>query len=240
MSTNKFITDEKAFTTALFEEAFGETVNEVLSHWDRYISLFLAGALTNMLAAYKYAQQDKDEFEFYSFMCFWLACHDRNTLTSKLEYYKEALEYCKDLELKKDIEINYSLVKERLEKEINTGIHPSAVDRIDGIERLKPFYSDGGCLHDAEVKNIVYDRDKNTLDIDVEINTCIPEWFDGFKNYIIPFHFSNLLTMEIDMDYGNDYVWESHIYVDNDYICAEFESAHLKISSKNLFIKAIS
>ena len=79
MSTNKFITDEKAFTTALFEEAFGETVNEVLSHWDRYISLFLAGALTNMLAAYKYAQQDKDEFEFYSFMCFWLACHDRNT-----------------------------------------------------------------------------------------------------------------------------------------------------------------
>lgn len=235
MSTNKFITDEKAFTTALFEEAFGETINEVLFHWDRYISLFLAGALTNMLAAYKYAQQDKDELEFYSFLCFWLACHDRNTLTSKLEYYKEALEYCKDLELKKDIEINYSLVKERLEKEIYTGIHPSATNKIVGIEKLKPYYGDGKWnLHDAEVKNMVYDRDKNTLDINID--TCIPEWSDDNKCHIIPFHFSDLLRVEADMDYGNDYVYESRIYADENYIYAEFDSVYLKICSRYLSI----
>lgn len=234
MSTNKFITDKKAFTTALFEEAFGKTVNEVLSHWDRYISLFLEGSLTNMLAAYKYAQQNKDELDFYSFMCFWLACHDRNTLTSKFEYYKEALAYCKDPELKKDIEINYNLVKERIEKGTYVGIHPSAANRIEGIEKLKPFFNDGCCLHDAQFKNMVYDRDKNTLDI--EIDTCIPEWADDNKCHLIPFHFSDLLSVEADMDYGNDYVHESHIYADENYIYVEFDSVYLKICSRHLSI----
>jgi hypothetical protein len=234
MSTQKFITDKKAFTTALFEEAFGKTVNEVLSHWDHYTSLFLGGALTNMLAAYKYAQQDKDELEFYSFMCFWLACHDRNTLTPKSEYYKEALEYCKDSELKKDIELNYNLVKERLEKETHIGIHPSAANRIVGIEKLKPFFSGGCCLHDAEVKSMVYDRDKNILDIDID--TCIPEWSDDNKCHIIPFRFSDLLSVEVDMDYGNDYVHESHIYADDNFIYAMFDSVYLKICSRHLSI----
>lgn len=232
MSTNKFITDKKAFTTALFEEAFGKTVNEVLSHWNRYISLFLGGSLTNMLTAYKYAQQDKDELEFYSFMCFWLACHDRITLTSKFEYYKEALEYCKDPELKKDIELNHNLVKERLEKETFTGIHPSAANRIDGIDKLKPFFSDGCGLHDAEVKSIVYNRDKNTLDIDIDTSG----WSDDSKCHIIPFHFYDLLSVEADMDYGNDYVYESHIYADENYIYAMFDSVYLKICSRHLSI----
>ena len=213
MSTNEYITDKKAFSTALFEEAFGKSVNEVLDNWDRYISLCRGGSLTNMLAAYKYAQQVKEDLVFYSFLCFWLACHDGKTYRSKSEYYKEALAYCKDPGLKKDIELNYNLVKESFEKESYVGIHPSAVNRIEGIEKLKPFFSEGRCLHDAEVKKIFYDRDRNTLDIDID--TFIPEWSDDNKCHIIPFHFSGLFNVETDMDYGNDYIWESRIYADD-------------------------
>lgn len=234
MGSNKYITDKKAFSTALFEEAFGKTVNEVLTNWNDYISLFLGGSLTNMLTAYKYAQQDKDELEFYSFLCFWLACHDRNTLTSQSSYYEEALKYCKNPELKKNIELNYSFVKEYLEKDTYVGIHPSAINRIDGLEKLKPFFSEGCCLHDSEVKDIKYDRDKDLLDINID--TFIPEWSDDNKCHIIPFHFSDLLSVEINMDYGNDYVQESHIYADENYIYAVFDSAYLKICSKNLSI----
>lgn len=43
----------------------------------------------------------------------------------------------------------------------------------------------------------------------------------------------------MDLDAGNDYIWTSRIYLLNDYLYVEFESAHLKISSKQLTIGKI-
>ena len=56
-----YITDKKAFATSLFEEAFGVSVDHVLSNWKDYTSMVPAGSTTNMLAAYKYAQDFKFE-----------------------------------------------------------------------------------------------------------------------------------------------------------------------------------
>lgn len=230
-----YITDKKAFATSLFEEAFGASVDHVLINWKDYTSMVPAGSTTNMLAAYKYAQDFKEELDFYGFLCFWLAYNVQDLRSSKLSFCEEALKYCKQSDMRKDIEWNYNYSKAIREKESFEGIHPSAANRIEGIEKIAAVYGDDILnLHDAEVKSIVYDRDNDTLDI--ELDTFIPEWAVDKKCHIIPFHFSNILSMEIDMDYGNDYVWTTHIYVDNEYIFVEFESAHLKIGSKNLSI----
>lgn len=240
MAYTNYISDGKGFVTSLFQEAFSKSVDEILSNWDANSNICAPGAMTNMLAAYKFSQSFKDELPFYSFLCFWLACHDNNShfWTYKSEYYEEALAYCKDPDMNKYIKSNYDIAKEHHEKDICEGIHESVKNSIVGIEKLKPFYGEGKWnLHDAEVKNMVYDRDKNSLDI--YIDTFIPEWSEDNKCHIIPFHFTNLISMEINMDYGNDYVYESRIYMNNNYIYAEFDSAYLKICSRKLSIGKI-
>ena len=235
MISDNYITDKKAFITSLFEEAFRAPVDKVLGNWNQYISYFFDGAITNMLAAYKYAQSCKEELPFYSFMCFWLACHDMYQRWHKVAYYEEALKYCRQLDLKTDIELNYQLVKAESEKSSFEGLHPSAAHRINGIEKITAVYGhDDWTLHDAEIKNMVYDRDKDILDI--EVDTFIPDWATDKRCHIIPFHFSNILSIEADMDYGNDYFSTCHIYSENDYIYVEFESAHIKICSRELSI----
>lgn len=230
-----YIKDKKGFATSLFEEAFGDSVSNVMSNWKNFTSMVPRGSITNMLAAYKYAQDFKEELDFYGFLCFWLAYNVQDLHSSRLSYCEEALQYCKQADMRKYIEWNYNYSIAVCEKELFVGVHPSAANRIDGIEKIAAVYGrNDWSLHDAEVKSMVYDRDKDTLDI--EIDTFISEWAVDKQCHIIPFHFSNILSMEINMDYGNDYVWTTHVYVDNDYIYVEFESAHLKICSKNLTI----
>ena len=230
-----YIKDKKGFATSLFEEAFGKNADDILENWKDYTSMVPRGSITNMLAAYKYSQDFKEELDFYGFLCFWLACHDRSTWASELAYYEEALRYCKQTDLKTCIQKNYEYSKELHEKRTYEGVHPSAQGRIEGIEKIAAVYGyEDWTLHDAEVKSISYDRDNNTLDI--EVDTYIDQWAADNKSHIIPFHFSGILMMEINMDYGNDYFWTTHIYVDNNYIYAEFESANLRVCSKNLSI----
>jgi len=238
MTSENFITDKKDFATSLFEEAFGVSFEHVLNNWKDYESIVPPGSVTNMLAAYKFAQDYKEELDFYGFLCFWLAYHVQDLRSSRLVYCEEALQYCKQPDLRKYIEWNYNYSKAIREKEYFEGVHPSANNRVKGIEKIAAVYGHNDwTLHDAEVKSMRYDRDKNTLDI--EVDTFIPKWAEDNQCHIIPFQFSNILSIETDMDYGNDYFSTCHIYSENDYFYVEFESAHIKICSRNLSIGEI-
>lgn len=232
MTPEEHITDKRSFVVSLFEEAFGQTADEVLKNWDELTSVEMDGSKTNMQMAYRYAQEFKDELDFYGFMCFWLAIHNR---WCKLPYYEEALKYCKQPDIKACVETNYNLAKSASEKESYDGLHPSAYGRIEGIEKIAGVYGrDDWTMHDAEVKSIVYDRDKMTLDI--EVDTCIPQWAADGEWHIIPFHFSDVLSIEADLEMGNDYFWTTHFYADDNFIYVVFDSAHMKICARQLTI----
>lgn len=234
MKPQEYITDQKAFVTSLFEQAFGKRIDYVLKHWKDYLNMVPSGADTLLDMAYLFAQDlDKENLAFYSFLCYWHACRHWHRNSVKMDYYREALRYCQNLEMHTDIMYNFLIAKKLLEKETSTGISQAAAVLIEGVERLRPFYSaDSGCLHDAQVSRMAYDRDKNTLEIDIDSKG------DGIL-CTIPFRFSELLRVEADIDYGNDYVWQSRIYEDNGFICVEFESAHLRIASRRLSIGEI-
>jgi hypothetical protein len=44
------------------------------------------------------------------------------------------------------------------------------------------------------------------------------------------------VNKETNLEVGNDYIWTGRIYLLNDFLYVEFESAHLKVSSKQLAI----
>lgn len=237
MKPQEYITDQKAFVTSCFEQAFGKRFDYVLKHWKDYLNMVPSGADMLLDMAYLFAQDlDKEKIAFYSFLCYWHACRHWHRNSRKMEFYSEALQYCQDNKMRKDIELNYQFDKERLDKETCQGIDPGAIPLIEGVQRLQPYYAENcGRLHDAQVKRMAYDRDKATLDIDMEFYSVD----DDCKKIIIPFHFIGLLSVEGNMDYGNDYVWESRIYEYNGYIYVEFISVYLKVASRRLSIGEI-
>ena len=91
MTSDNYITDKNGFATSLFEEAFGVPVEHVLDNWKDYTSMVPSGSITNMLESYKYAQDYKDELDFYGFLCFWLAYNVQELISSRLLYCEEAL-----------------------------------------------------------------------------------------------------------------------------------------------------
>ena len=114
------------------------------------------------------------------------------------------------------------------------GIGERAKTKIKGVENLSEFM----CLHDAVVRKMEYDRDKNELQLLVD-TYCIPYGSQIKSTYLIPFHFKDVVEIKLDMGPYNDHIWHTRIYQYNKFIIAEFESAHLKVCSSELEIGEI-
>ncbi|MBR3578705.1 MAG: hypothetical protein IKN98_07980 [Bacteroidales bacterium] len=115
------------------------------------------------------------------------------------------------------------------------GIGERARTKIKGVEKLSEFMDNGMCFHDGVVQKMEYDRDKNELQLLID-TYCIPYGSQIKSTYLIPFHFKDVVEIKLDMEPYNDYIWHTRIYQDNNFITAEFESAHLKVCSSELEI----
>ena len=75
--------------------------------------------------------------------------------------------------------------------------------------------------------------------MEIIVDTQIAAWSKDNHEHTIQFLFSDLIKIETDIDRGNDYMDESRIYIYNGFIVAEFISAHMIVTAKNLTIGEI-
>ena len=155
------------------------------------------------------------------------------------ELYEEAVKYLHHPEILKSAQRNQLFFLERFHAEYIEGIQEEALKRIKHVERLQPFMGDDQWnFHDGVIHEMKFDREKDRLTVIVD-TYCIT-WSDsGSETYLVPFIFTDCVNIEMDLDAGNDYIWTSRIYLLNDYLYVEFESAHLKVCSKQLAIGKI-
>ena len=236
-----YISDPCMLVITLVEDVFDKTIDDVLARWKELTSYAPSGSLHKMGAAYLFAQELKERPSCYGFICMWMAYHARDSwaYAPKKFYFEEAIKYSHCEEMRNDIQYNYDSFLKQIAMERTTGIAPEAKERIIGVDKLQDFYGeDEWNLHDAVIGSMSYHREDDALEVIVD--TQIAAWSKDNLTHTIQFLFSGLLRIETDIDYGNDYMAESRIYIDNGYIVAEFESAHLKVTANKLSIGEIT
>ena len=237
---SSYLPDPCGLVVSLVEDVFVKSIDEVLAHWKDLRSVVPSGSLHKMGAAYWFAQSVKDQLPCYGFICMWMAYHacDRWAYATEKHYYEEAIKYSHDEDIRQDIQRNYEYFLKKIELERTVGIATEAAERIVGVDKLQDFYGeDEWNLHDAVVESMSYHRENNTLEIVVD--TQIAAWSKDNHEHTIQFLFSDLIKIEADIDRGNDYMDESRIYIYNGLIVAEFISAHMIVTAKNLTIGEI-
>lgn len=240
MSCAKYITDVKGYIQALFEDAVGLPVVEMEKNWKEFLNTKSSDSVSKMELAYELAQPYKEEISFYGLLCYKLCCCLYRKDHQEKELYEEAVKYLRHPEILKDAQINQRFFLERFHAEYIEGIQEEALKRIKHVERLQPFMGDDQWnFHDGVIHEMRFDREKDRLT--VVIDTYCRTWSDsGNETYLVPFIFTDCVNIEMDLDAGNDYIWTSRIYLLNDFLYVEFESAHLKVSSKQLAIGKIT
>lgn len=231
-----YITDIKGYVKALFEDAVNLSVTDMEADWVEFLNTKTSDSVSKMELAYELAQPYKEELPFYGLLCFKLCCCLYREDNKRKELYEEAVKYLHNPIFLQSAQKNQHYFLERYDAERIDGMQEEAAKRIKHVERLEPFMGDG-CwnFHDAVIHKMKYEREKDKLT--VVIDTYCRTWSEsGDETYLVPFVFTNCVNIEMDLDAGNDYLWTSRIYLLNDYIYVEFESAHLKVSSKQLSI----
>ena len=152
---------------------------------------------------------------------------------------EEAVKYLHHPEVLKSAQLNQCYFLERFHAEFIEGIQEEALKRIKHVERLQPFMGDDQWnFHDGIIREMRLDREKDRLTVIVD--TYCRTWSDsGDETYLVPFIFTDCVNIEMDLDAGNDYIWTSRIYLLNDFLYVDFESANLKVSSRQLTIGKI-
>lgn len=240
VSTLQYINDIQGYIKALFEEAIGLPIDEMEADWKEFINTKTSDSVSKMTMAYELSQPYKEELPFYGLLCMKLCfCLYRQDAFKK-ELYEQAIQYLHHPELLETTKKNQEYFLRRLTAERTEGIQPEAMAHIQGVERLNSLMGDGQWnFHDGVIHSMEYDRENEKLTI--VIDTYCRTWSEsGDETYLVPFHFSDSITIEGEIECGNDYIWTSRIYLLNDWIYVEFESAHLKISSKKLSIGEIN
>lgn len=238
-TATSFITDVKGYVEALFEDAVGEPTESMEDNWKEFLNVKTSDSVAKMTLAYELAQPYKDELPFYGLLCIKLCFCLYNDFVMKGELYEQALKYLKNPAILEYAQLNYKYFREIRDAEKVKGIQPQVRKHIQNVERLNGLMGDDEWnLHDGVIHSMCYDREKDELT--VVVDTYCRTWSaNGDETYLVPFHFSDSVNIECDLDAYNDYIWTSRIYMLNGFIYVEFDSAYLKISSKSLSIGKI-
>lgn len=238
-SATSFITDVKGYVQALFEDAVGKPIESMEDKWEEVLNRKTSDSVAKMTLAYELAQPYKDELPFYGLLCIKLCFCLYKNFVMKRELYEEALKHLNNPAILEYAQLNYEVFCEIREAENVKGIQPQARKYIQNVERLDGLMGDDDWnLHDGVIHSMHYDREKDELT--VVVDTYCSTWSaNGNETYLVPFHFSDSVNIECDLDAYNDYIWTSRIYLLNGFIYVEFDSVYLKISSKSLSIGEI-
>ena len=239
-SATSFITDVKSYVKALFEDAVDERIESMEDNWTEFLNTQVSDSVAKMTLAYELAQPYKDELPFYGLLCIKLCFCLYKDYSMKRELYEQALKYLSNPDILEFAQLNYKSFCEILDAENVTGIQPQARKYIQNVERLDELMGDDDWyLHDGVIHSMHYDREKDVLT--VVVDTYCSTWSaNGDETYLVPFHFSDSVNIECDLDAHNDYIWTCRIYMLNGFIYVEFDSVYLKISSKSLAIGEIA
>ncbi len=239
MPYTDYITDVRGYIQALFEDAVGLPIVEMEKNWKEFLNTKSSDSVSKMELAYELAQPYKEEIPFYGLLCYKLCCCLYRKDHLEKELYEEAVKYLHHPELLKSAQRNQRYFLERFHAEYIEGIQEEAIKRIKHVERLQPFMGDDKWnFHDGIIREMRFDREKDRLTVIVD--TYCRTWSDsGNETYLVSFIFTDCVNIEMDLDAGNDYIWTSRIYLLNDFLYVEFESAHLKVSSRQLTIGKI-
>ena len=235
-STLSYIESPKDYIRSLLEKAYGASIAKLRENWKEYECFGLDDPKRSMLGmAYHYAQDFKDELDFYDILVFYyIHIVKRHLSKVKLDLYNEALSYCHSEDLIKRIKDGISWCEEDYAHSQLTGFSEEAAKRIEGIDLYFEKIGHKASLHDAYVRSIQYDRENRSMTMVIDTWSSYED--DEAETQLLTIEFSDIVTINMDVDPGNDYAWEFRCYIDNTFIHFELNSAHIEVMCRNMKI----
>lgn len=187
--------------------------------------------------AYSFVKDMQVKPDYYPVLAWMYMCNlPRHDYYVRKPVIEDALPFVTDDKLKKHFNHSLKYCIEYLGNMELTGFSPEAESRVDGLPLFYEMLGRDVSLHDAVMRSLVVDREKNcaTMVIDTWVT-----WEGHPFTHHITIEFENLLQIEMNWESGNDYAWEFRGYVDNGFLVFQLDSAYVEITCEKMRILSI-
>lgn len=240
MKSSLYIKDKRKLIEALFEEAFGETLDNIVKNWEEYTSLSLSPAKEGKLQfAYTLAQELKSELDYYPYLAFLVACHhDFPWDRYEIEVCEDLLPYCKDEKLRFHAGSSIKSINKRLSDECGTGFFEEAKPFVENLHLLYDALGEDVSLHDAVVSKVDYDRENETAMVVID---TMYRW-ENHNPSLITIRFDEILDIKWDSDISCDYASEFVCYhqdIPYEHIGFVLKSTEFRVECRHMTIISV-
>lgn len=193
--------------------------------------------VAKLTLAYSFVRDMDVKPDYYPVLAWMYMCNmPRHDYYDKKTLIEDALPFVTDDNLEKHFRYSLNHYVEHLANMDLTGFSPEAESRVDGLPLFYEMLGRDVSLHDAVMRSLVLDREKNCATMVIDTWAV---WEGHPFTHHITIVFDNLLQVEMNWDSGNDYAWEFRGYVENGFLVFQLDSAYVQISCDRMRILSV-